>query len=119
MIVWLSKHWFYGLEFQLGDIVRELRKIKGDLEILMGFKEDLEASIQGVKTTVADGFTSIDQAVSAAADRVIASLQSGGDVSEQIAELNALKDDVSAKAQSEVDKVNAIDPPTPPADPTV
>lgn len=94
-------------------IEKDLKFIKKELQKIMATNAELEAAVQDVVASVTTGFQNIDVAVTAAADRVIATINSGGDPAAQIAELQALKNSVTASTQAEVDKVNAIDPTTP------
>lgn len=83
----------------------------------MATQAELEQAVQDVKSSVTTAFANIDAAVVGAADRVIATINAGGDPAAQIAELEALKESVSTQASAEVDKINAIDPATPAPEP--
>ncbi len=96
------------------NIHQQLNQIERKVNKIMATTADLEQAISDLTSSVTSGFQAIDTAVSAAADRVIASINAGGDPAAQIAEITALKDSVSAQTQAEVDKVNAIDPTNPP-----
>lgn len=82
---------------------KEIKKVMADVA-------ELEQEIQGLAAAEQSSLAKIDAAVTAAADRVIASLKNSGlDLTPQITELENLKAAVSSAADSEAAKIDAID----------
>jgi flagellar motility protein MotE (MotC chaperone) len=100
---------FYTALERLADAHHTLAQILNNTQEIKHKMATLSEEVQSVKDAFAAGVQTITDATTAAADRVIATIQSG-DPTEAVAQLEQFKTDMAAANQAEVDKLNAIDP---------
>lgn len=92
-------------------IIDLLQTIIGRLDRMNANEQKLNDTLVQVGETIGQGFTSINEAVASAADRVIAKLQASEvDLTDEIASLEAMKSSVAQQANSTVDQLNQITP---------